>query len=239
MHYTKLFNSIIYSTIWREPDHVRLVWITMLALKDRNGEVHASVPGLADAARVALHQCEDALRILCAPDEYSRNTAHEGRRIMPCDGGWLIVNSEYYRGKMNEEERREYKREWMKNKRDTDGRRQMLTDVDSCGPMRTMWTQSESESESESEKEKTPKKESKRKAPCVESKKTTIPDGFELTDKLRAYAEDLGILDVDNEFELFRLKASSNKYKYADWEKAWMAWCRSPYQKKPMVGGVY
>ena len=54
--YTKLHSNIIHSTIWRAPNHVRLVWITMLALCDRDGVVEASVPGLADAARVpTLH----------------------------------------------------------------------------------------------------------------------------------------------------------------------------------------
>ena len=48
--YSKLFSEICDSTIWREPDHVRIVWITMLAKANKHGEVMASIPGLADAA---------------------------------------------------------------------------------------------------------------------------------------------------------------------------------------------
>jgi len=67
MGYTKLFNEILASTIWQESNHVRLVWITMLAMKDQHHEVMASVPGLAKMANVTREQCEEALKILCAP----------------------------------------------------------------------------------------------------------------------------------------------------------------------------
>jgi len=114
--YTKLFSSIIGSTVWREPDHVRLVWITMLALKDRFDMVEASVPGLADFARVSVAQCRAALAVLAAPDPDSRSTEHEGRRIKVVDGGWLVLNGEKYRDKMNADERREanriYQQRW-------------------------------------------------------------------------------------------------------------------------------
>ena len=108
--YTKLFGSLIGSTIWREPDHVRLVWITMLAMKDRHHIVEASVPGLADFARVSLDKCQEALAILEAPDQYSRSKEHDGRRIQAIDGGWVILNGEKYRQKMNVDERREANR---------------------------------------------------------------------------------------------------------------------------------
>ena len=115
--YTKLFGSIIHSTIWREPDHVRLVWITMLALSNRKGEVESSIPGLADAARVSLEQVEAALGILLKPDHYSRSKEYEGRRIEECPGGWRLLNYEVYRNRLSAEDRREYQRVWQSNYR--------------------------------------------------------------------------------------------------------------------------
>ena len=108
--YTKLFYEIITSTIWAEKDYVRVLWITMLAMKDRNHEVMASVPGLASMARISQEECEQALEVLMSPDKYSRSKEFEGRRIEPCDGGWHILNGEKYRQKMNLDERREYNR---------------------------------------------------------------------------------------------------------------------------------
>ncbi len=71
MGYTKLFNELIMSTVWREPDHVRILWITMLALKDRWHIVNSSFPSLADAARITEKECTRALKIVSSPDPHS------------------------------------------------------------------------------------------------------------------------------------------------------------------------
>jgi hypothetical protein len=110
MGYTKLFSSIVASTIWREDDKTRIVWITMLAMKNERHIVEASLPGLADMARVTLKECEGAIKKLESSDKWSRNQEHEGRRIEKCTGGWLILNGEFYRAQMSADERREYQR---------------------------------------------------------------------------------------------------------------------------------
>ena len=110
MQFTKLFSSILDSTIWQEPAETRLIWITMLAMVDRRGEVHASIPGLAKRAGVTLSECENALECLLSPDKYSRTPDHEGRRITPIDGGWELLNHAKYRALLSAEERREYNR---------------------------------------------------------------------------------------------------------------------------------
>lgn len=108
--YTKLFHSILASTIWREDDKTRIVWITMLAMADKHGAVEAAIPGLADMARVSIAECEAALEKLSSPDKYSRTPDHEGRRIISKPGGWFILNHPKYREKMGADERREYLR---------------------------------------------------------------------------------------------------------------------------------
>jgi hypothetical protein len=96
-NYTKLFNSIVTSTIWTEDDKTRIVWITMLALADQNGEVHASIPGLARLAGVPVADAESAILKFLSPDPYSRTPANEGRRISAIDGGWELLNHAKYR----------------------------------------------------------------------------------------------------------------------------------------------
>lgn len=105
--FTKLFGSIVNSTIWREDKETKIVWITMLAMADKDGVVETSFPGLADAARVSLEECRAALDKLASPDEYSRTKDHEGRRVREVDGGWLILNHAKYRHKMSEDYRKE------------------------------------------------------------------------------------------------------------------------------------
>lgn len=108
--YTKLFSSIITSTVWREKNETRILWITMLAMKDRHGLIEASIPGLADMARLSVEETLAGLEILRAPDPYSRTKEHDGRRIEDTEGGWFVLNANKYRDTMNADERREYLR---------------------------------------------------------------------------------------------------------------------------------
>lgn len=98
--YIPLLGSLIHSTIWREPDHVRLLWITMLCMADADGYVMASLPGLADAARITVEQCRDGLEVLMSPDADSRDRTDDGQRVFPADGGWLIPAVPRYREKV-------------------------------------------------------------------------------------------------------------------------------------------
>lgn len=109
--FTKLFSTLVVSTVWREEMHIKIVWITMLAMANRNGDVQASLPGLADVARVSLQQCEEAIEKLSGPDKYSRTKTNEGRRLKEVDGGWKILNYLKYREMRSETERRLQTRE--------------------------------------------------------------------------------------------------------------------------------
>jgi hypothetical protein len=107
MAYTKLFNSIVTSTIWSEDDQTRIVWITMLALADKNGEVQGSVPGLARIAGVTVDACRAAISKFLAPDPDSRTKDDEGRRIEEIDGGWALINHRKYRDMASDADRAE------------------------------------------------------------------------------------------------------------------------------------
>lgn len=89
--YVKLF-SILNSGVWGESNEVRILWITMLAICDENGEVDACLPGLAHCAKITVDECKSALACLMAPDQYSRTKDKEGRRIEVIDRGWRILN---------------------------------------------------------------------------------------------------------------------------------------------------
>lgn len=116
--YTKLFSSILDSTVWQTPADTRLTWITMLAMADQNGVVSSSIPGLARRAGVSLEACEQALATFLAPDTYSRTKDHDGRRIEPVHGGWVLLNHAHYRQLREADERREQARIGMQNLRE-------------------------------------------------------------------------------------------------------------------------
>lgn len=110
--YTKLFSSITESTVWGEPYATRVVWVAMLAMADAQGNVYASLPGLARRANVTLDEAERALQSFAAPDPHSRTQEQQGRRIEVIDGGWHLINHGKYGAIRGAEERRDYKREW-------------------------------------------------------------------------------------------------------------------------------
>lgn len=95
--FTKLHGSIIHSSVWATAYHVRVVWITMLAMADENGLVSASIGGMAKAAGVTRRECIESLELFMAPDADSRTKDHEGRRIEELPGGWLLINHAQYR----------------------------------------------------------------------------------------------------------------------------------------------
>ena len=145
--YTKLFSSITDSTIWQEPDATRLVWITMLAMSDQHGYVGSSVPGLANRARVSIDACLIALETFMSPDKWSRTPDFEGRRIDVADGGWVLLNHGKYREERQSDERREYMRKYMKEKR-------ALTNVSNVSRGYPPLAQAEAEAEAEALKPK-------------------------------------------------------------------------------------
>lgn len=109
--FTKLDSSLTASSIWAEPDSVRIVWVTLLSMADKDGNVKASVPGLAHLARKTLSETEHALSVLLSPDPHSGRKELEGRRITEIDGGWHLVTHAFYRESGMSEDTKRYWRE--------------------------------------------------------------------------------------------------------------------------------
>ena len=151
MGFTKLFSSLVHSTVWREEMHVKVVWVTMLALANRHGDVLASVPGLADASRVSLEQCVDALEKLKAPDPWSRTKEHEGRRVIEVDGGWRLLNYTKYREIRDADERRIQTREAVRRHRAKKAKPVTVSNVSRGEPRKPKKAQAEAEAEAEAE----------------------------------------------------------------------------------------
>lgn len=95
--YVKLFGTILYSTIWGASATTRVVWITLLAMADEEGNVYTTIPGLARAAAVTIEETEHAITEFQTPDPYSSSKAEGGRRVIPFDGGFHLVNYQKYR----------------------------------------------------------------------------------------------------------------------------------------------
>lgn len=115
--FVKLFGSILDSSVWSYDAETKIVWITILAMSDKDGLVHAAVPGIASRAGVSVKKTEEALYVFSEPDPYSRNIEHDGRRIERHGRDWRVLNYEYFRNLQKQEAEKARKRDWWrKNK---------------------------------------------------------------------------------------------------------------------------
>ncbi len=109
--YTKLFHKILHSSIWDKDDRTRLIWITLLAMRDKNGVIESTMNGISRASRIPVEDCRRAIEEFLKPDGDSLTSQFEGRRLEVVEGGWRLLNHRKYVQMMGEEDRREYWRE--------------------------------------------------------------------------------------------------------------------------------
>lgn len=115
MAYSKLHSSIVNSSLWTEPDPVRIIFITLLAMCDQDGVVFGTIGGLSRLANIDPDDIETSWATLMSPDTDSsdaiRAPENEGRRIERVSGGFRLLNFAYYRGLRNDDDRRDQNRE--------------------------------------------------------------------------------------------------------------------------------
>jgi len=86
------------SSIWMEDAPTRIVWFTLLMMKDDDGMVKTSSPKvISHKARVSEEEARKALEKFLAPDDDSHLKNDAGRRVRQVDGGLQIINHEAYR----------------------------------------------------------------------------------------------------------------------------------------------
>ncbi len=112
--YTPLWSTVVESTLWEESKEVRILFMTMLALKDAHGIVSAKTNSwLARTANLTTRECEDALIVLKSPDMKSEtHQEFDGRRIEKVPDGWRVLNHYKYRDLMQQENRRRKQAEY-------------------------------------------------------------------------------------------------------------------------------
>lgn len=117
--YSKLFASILDSSVWLEASATRIVWLTFLAAKDGDGFARfASIENLARRANVTTDEALRAVEVLEAPDEQSSNPDHEGRRVERVPGGWMVLNATLYDDIVRKEDERRLGRERVRKHRE-------------------------------------------------------------------------------------------------------------------------
>ncbi len=157
--YNKLFTKILDSSVWLAPDPHRLVWITLIAAMDEDGNaMFACSKNLAARARVTLEQADEAIKAFESPDLDSGDPENEGRRIERFPGGWHVLNAHKYRAAVSKAISREQTRirtaQWRQKKKDVTQSDASVTRRDE--PVTPSEAVSEAEAISESRSRKKP-----------------------------------------------------------------------------------
>lgn len=110
------------SSVWEEPYFVRVLFMTLMALKDPDHVVRKTSYALSKRGNMTEQEVMDGLKILSEPDKRRvEPQPFEGRRIQQQDGGgWLILNAQKYVDLIAEEKkvrRRIYMRNYQRKKR--------------------------------------------------------------------------------------------------------------------------
>lgn len=215
--WTKLFSSMLESSVCELPIHARWVWVCMLAICDVRGFVSGTTSGLARRCNVTREQFEEAIALLTAPDHTSRSTEMEGRRLIQEPGGWLIINRVKFRDCHQDVEgsRAPYMRAFRANKKKAPTlvtRNTTLHGVALHNP----------EVEKEKEKEKELKKKSKSHTPFVPP----------TTDDITKFCNTNNIhIDVEYFFNYYTSKGwTVGKSPMKDWKAAIRNWHRNDRQ---------
>lgn len=131
--YAKLFSRITESSLMEEPINVRYTFVLMLAIADPEGYVIGTDVAIARRLNMPLAEFEKCLETLLAPDPHSNSKLLNGVRLVNSDGerGYKIVNYTTYRDLKSPEDRREYMRNYMRDRRKAEKELTLGNDVNS------------------------------------------------------------------------------------------------------------
>ena len=225
----KIFSSIYDGTLgedWR----ALITFQQFIILANKDGIVDKTPTALSRHTGIPIEHIKAGIEILESDDTHSRTPDHNGKRIIRLDDerpwGWYIVNHQKYREIRSEEDRKEYMRNYMKERREKEKneenqqscKQEELTEVNSKQKLTKLANTYASASVSV----------------LNNKRKRTIPGDFCLTEDLIAYAAKKGITNrkkLENFTEGFVLSCQAKQYKYANFGSAWKNWLRKEIEK--------
>lgn len=118
-NYGKIIQGIFDSSIMSTGPVNRAIFMDSVVLAESDSVVHMSLGAFSRRTGWSLEQVREAAKVHMSPDLESSSKEHEGRRWLWVDPkneskGFLVVNRDKYKASFDSEERKRYKRDWMK-----------------------------------------------------------------------------------------------------------------------------
>lgn len=258
MSFVKLDTRILDSTLWLDRDQ-RDVFVTALLMAEPYelpepaeqlevdsleptgyvvpagwyGLVAAAGPGIVRRALVAPEGGVEALCALGSPDPESRTSAFEGRRLVRVNGGYLILN--YMRFRDRDETAAQRMRRYRERQKAGSHPTPVTRNSDDATRKSDV-----ADADADADAEKKDQEHVPPAAPRARRKaKTPLPEGFGISDRVKAWAEREGHAPrLDQHLTSFLLKAGKHGYAYADWDAAFMEAVRENWAKLPAASAI-
>jgi hypothetical protein len=233
--YGKIFRQMYRGTLATVgPWQALVTFQQMIVLADAQGIVDMTAESLSRETTIPLDIIRLGIAALELPDPDSRTPGHDGCRIIRLsetrDWGWRIVNYEHYRKLRSEEERRDYHRQYWREKRSkrkdsTNSTGAQQPQQNSSGSTHAVCSMQEAESRKKTERR--------------DARASRLPDDFALTEVRQKVAEKEQV-DPQRTFEKFCdywRSVGGARGRKIDWDATWRNWCRSESERRPMSGG--
>lgn len=227
--YGKIFRQIYHGTLATTgPWQAIVTFQQLIVLSDAEGVVDMTLDSISRETTIPKEILEAGMIALEQPDPESRSPEEDGRRVVKLSDsrkwGWRIVNFLHYRKLRSEEDRREYHKQYWKNKRspklNTDST--TLNTTQQTQPSQPMQDAGCRMQDAEASKTKNGSHRPARPS-------TRLTEDFQLTEKRREIAETERV-DPERTFANFRdywQAASGRNSRKLDWDAAWRVWCRN------------
>jgi hypothetical protein len=247
--YGKIFESMFDGTLaTKGPWQAIVTFQQMIVLCDREGVVDMTPEAISRRTTIPLEIINIGIAALEQPDPESRNDAEDGRRIVRLNEnrhwGWQIVNYDTYRRLRTADERRDYMREYQRQRR--------AKDVNTCKPVNPMLAMStHADADADAERKLFPIEPSSQselvsqsslaegasgEAPATTAKAKPkkpkrgpldhfVPDGWAVAPELAEWAR-FTHPGVDLYLETKKFRSHEFAKPRSDWNRAWQNWIR-------------
>lgn len=212
--YGKIFDTIYDGTLvedWR----ALITFQQMIVLCDADGIIDMTPDAISRRTSIPIEHIKAGIEILESEDPYSRTQGEGGCRIARLDDhrpwGWFIVNHEKYRNLQNAETVRLQNRERKRRQRAKSKESRDVTD----GHAKSRHTDTDTDTNTDTNTDTKRERGAKR-----------APKSFLLTEKLTAYAKDIGMDDTTIAEQLEGFMDWEFKSARKDWPACWRTWCR-------------
>lgn len=132
MSWNPLSDTLLSSSVLAEGPDVVAIWALLMASADRDGVSVITSPFVASVLRISDERADAAFKVLLSPDPKSRNKDAEGRRIVPVDGGWMLVSHAKYRQSASKQKAADSQAKYAAKRRALQ-ERSAVCDVPECG----------------------------------------------------------------------------------------------------------